>query len=239
MWRYFQVKIKETSNFKLRQVVKLFTLWFRISRTDLKHNALKIFAHEWWRGGCGARMQSILQLTIPTPNLPQLLATLRATCCWHRATPSSSRYPVTSSLVPPQADSTAKTNDYCLQRNRDVSPAAPSWLFRLFVCLFLARTEHTLHANGMEDWESWGSWYRNGNGQMSNDGLPALPACSICCLSRTSPSCAAPPPPVLHIYQHQCISHTHTHTNGRTDLDICIYNLKGFLTLRLALRCAR
>lgn len=46
------------------------------------------------------------------------------------------------------------------------------------------------------------------------------------------------PPPVLHIYQHQCISHTHTHTNGRTDLDICIYNLKGFLTLRLALRCA-
>lgn len=48
-----------------------------------------------------------------------------------------------------------------------------------------------------------------------------------------------PPPPVLHIYQHQCISHTHTHTNGRTDLDICIYNLKGFLTLRLALRCAR
>lgn len=61
--------------------------------------------------------------------------------------------------------------------------------------------------------------------------LAALPACSICCLSRTSLSLTLHlPAPSLHIYQHQCISHT-----GQTYASI--YNLKGFLTLsRLALR---
>lgn len=198
-------------------------------------------AWSWGGGGveqCLRRQDAFdlhMQLTIPTPNLPQLLSTSchMLPAIGQRLLQALPRYLLL--LLPPSHSGHSRQT--ALPKLMTIAFKETEMfllLLRRAACLFVyfwLGSGHTLHAKSMLG----GGWVGVGNGTTGGGSG------DLCCTaSKQHMLPTSLSHPVLHIYQHQCIWHTHTCTDQTYIHTQCIYNLKGFLTLsRLALRWAR